>query len=132
MKNAELKCAEKMQHLFAHNKTKKAKNKTRKKPKANYLCTQKYCWKNMHQTFAQTRTIRACSIEANLANGICNPESENKFSVAILKKKSRSIKKEIDQSDSCGFSIRLRVCVKTLIRILDFKIKPWVNYWKLK
>ena len=79
----------------------------------------------MHQTFAQIRTIRTCNTEANLANGICNPESENKFSVAIFfKKKSQPIKKKIDQSDSCGFSIQLRVCVKTLIRILDFKIKP--------
>jgi len=50
--------------------------------------------KNMHQTFAQTRTIRACSIEANLANGIWNPESKNKFSVAIfLKKKLTNQKK---------------------------------------
>ena len=77
----------------------------------------------MHQAFAQTRTIRTCNTEANLANGICNPESENKFSVAIFKKKLINQKK-IDQSDSCGFSIQLRVCVKTLIRILEFKIKP--------
>ena len=51
----------------------------------------------MHQTFAQTRTIRTFNTEANLANGICNPESENEFSVTIfLKKKSRSIKKKFE------------------------------------
>ena len=77
-----------MQHLFAHNTTKKANNKTRKKPKANYLCMQKYFAKNMHQNFAQTCTIRAYNTEANLANGIWNPESKTKYSVAILKKKS--------------------------------------------
>ena len=48
----------------------------------------------MHQTFAQIRTIRTCNTEANLANGIYNPETENKFSVAIfLKKKSTNQKK---------------------------------------
>ena len=41
MKNAELKCAEKMQHLFAHNTTKKADNETREKLKAKHLCIEK-------------------------------------------------------------------------------------------
>ena len=71
----------------------------------------------MRQTLAQTHTIRACDTEANLANGIWNPESENKFSVAIfLKKKSSPIKKNFDQSDSCGFSTQVRVCVRKLVR----------------
>ena len=30
-----------MQHLFAHNTTKKADNETREKPKAKYLCIEK-------------------------------------------------------------------------------------------
>ena len=50
----------------------------------------------MHQTFAQIRTIRTCNTEANLANGIYNPETENKFSVAIfLKKKVNQSKKKL-------------------------------------
>ena len=33
-----------------------------------------------------------------------------------FKKKKLTNQKKIDQSDSCGFSAQLRVCVKTLIR----------------
>ena len=83
-----------MQHLFAHNTTKKADNETREKPKAKYLCIEKIISKehvlnvrtNPHNPYYNT--------EANLANGIYNPEPENKFSVAIfLKKKSTNQKK---------------------------------------
>ena len=84
MKNAELKCAEKMQHLFAHNKTKKAKNKTRKKPKANIYALrnifEKICTKRLHK---HAQSVHAAS-KQTWPTGSGYPESKNKFSVAIF------------------------------------------------
>ena len=47
--------------------------------------------KRESKKFANKRTIRGCNTKANLANGICNPESKSKFSVAIF------LKKKVDQ-----------------------------------
>ena len=48
MQNAEMKQAKNLHHLISHNTIKTVRNKTRKKPEANYLCILKYIRKKAH------------------------------------------------------------------------------------
>ena len=50
--------------------------------------------------------------------GSCIPKAKRNFRLQFFKIKKLNNQNFFDQSDSCGFSAQLRVCVKTLLRII--------------
>ena len=55
--------------------------------------------------------MRARNTEANLANGANTQNAKINLQVTIFLKQKIDQSKKINQSGSCGFTSRLRVCV---------------------
>ena len=95
LKNAAMKEAKKVQHLFSHNAGKKVSNNTGQKPKYKYQCIRNEHLKSNKQKVAQKSKIHSCRAKANLASGNSNISCKTKLSIKIFKTKKPTNQKTI-------------------------------------